>query len=386
MKTSFSFVVPWFGGQMGGAETAIGNYAKNLSCNGFDVEILTTCCKSPFSSWWEDSLPPSETMWNEIPIKRFRVNKSNKDKYLEASAKQISGNPLTEDEMENFFTYGINSDEMIGYIASICNARNVVVAPYFQALSYSVLMKNPGKISFIPCLHNEPQFYWTQTKRMLEQAKHIIFLSAAEKAMAIKHYGLTIGRKLIESPVVGVGVEIENDSSANHLYQLPDKYFVYVGKKDVNKGVGKLIDWYASFDTAIPLVFVGGGDNGLIPKSDKFIDFGFVDEEQKHAIIKNSSALINLSDNESFSIVIMEAWLHGVPIIVSADCDVTRQHCVESGGGFWVNENKTFIEKLQCILNNNEKSIDMGNRGRNYVQQNYNWHKVMASFIRVFYS
>jgi len=382
MKGRFSFITPWFGEQMGGAETAAGNYAKALAGYGYDVEILTTCCKNPLLSWWEDSLPPSQSTWNGITVRRFRVNKANKEKYEIAVAKQIRKEPLSAEDMANFFTYGINSDDLAAYVATICDERHVIVTPYFQALAHAVLTKNPGKVDFVPCFHDEPQFYWPQTQDMLRCAKHIFFLSEPEKTIAIKNHGLTIGRKLIEAPVVGVGVELDTLNTAT-LTTLPSKYFLYVGKKDLHKGVPKLIDWFDSANIDTPLVFIGGGDASMIPKNDKFIDLGFVSESEKYTIIKNCAGLINLSDNESFSIVIMEAWLFARPVIVSAGCEVTKHHCKTSGGGFAVSDRNTFAAATHALLDDPKQ---IGINGRHYVQQHYNWHTVITKFIRGFQS
>ena len=383
MKNKFSFISPWFGEQMGGAETAAGNYAKTLFEYGFEVEILTTCCKTPHMSWWEDSVSSTESTWDGVPVKRFRVNKSNKEKYQLAVAKQIRKEALTDEDMENFFTYGINSDDLVSYVSKICEERNVIVTPYFQALSHSVLIKNPGKVSFVPCFHNEAQFYWQQTQDMLRCAKHIFFLSRPEKAMAIKSYGNAIGRKLIESPIVGVGTELDSYKTVKHT-NLPDKYFLYAGRKDRHKGVPKLVDLYNSVSPNIPLVFIGGGDASLIPNNDHFIDLGFVSEDEKYTIMRNCEALINLSDNESFSIVIMEAWLLGRPVIVSEGCDVTMNYCKESKGGLWISDKNTLAKAMQTILN--DHTNQMGENGRKFVQYNYNWHTVVTKFIREFQS
>ena len=46
-------------------------------------------------------------------------------------------------------------------------------------------------------------------------------------------------------------------------------------------------------------------------------------------------ALVSPSANESFSLVLLEAWVAGVPAVVNGRCAVTREHCERSGGGLW---------------------------------------------------
>ena len=46
----------------------------------------------------------------------------------------------------------------------------------------------------------------------------------------------------------------------------------------------------------------------------------------------------SLRSLESFSIVIMESWLCGTPILVNAHCPVTVEHCQNSQGGLFFKE------------------------------------------------
>ena len=42
-----AFVTPWYGEFAGGAEVMVRKSAENLSKKGVNVEILTTCSRSP---------------------------------------------------------------------------------------------------------------------------------------------------------------------------------------------------------------------------------------------------------------------------------------------------------------------------------------------------
>jgi len=110
------------------------------------------------------------------------------------------------------------------------------------------------------------------------------------------------------------------------------------------------------------------------------IDLGYVDEATKNSIIKNAIALINLSNNESFSYVIMEAWLNRTPIIASSDCAVTRSHCIKSHGGLLTSNEPSFIAALETMQNQSANK-ELANNGFNYVMTHYSITHVINQFL-----
>jgi glycosyltransferase involved in cell wall biosynthesis len=382
LSKTIVIVTPWYGEFAGGAEVAARGIAEELVRYGINVEVLTTKCKSPYYDWWEDSINSDNELINGVIVKRFNVNKVGKEKYENAIVKQVGRQVLTDEDKNNFFKYGINSDDLIKYVKNLNDQYEIIAIPYFNALMYSLVTTIPNRINIIPCFHNEEQFYWDQVKNMIANCKSISYLSYPEKSMTIKQYGNQVGKKVVEGIVTGIGVEIKDIKDTKlEGFKLPNKYFVYVGRKEIGKGVGKLIEWYKNSSINIPLVFIGGGDKQLIPNDSKFIDLGFVDEAVKSKVISSSIALINLSQNESFSLVIMEAWLLKVPVIVSKRCEVTKYHCQKSGGGYWVSNNNEFETILNQLVNNSVKGKDMGMKGQEYVKQNYSWNTVLYNLI-----
>ena len=63
------------------------------------------------------------------------------------------------------------------------------------------------------------------------------------------------------------------------------------------------------------------------------VELGYVSEEEKRAVYAGATALVNPSEMESLSIVLMEAWLEGTPAIVASGSEVMSDHVARSGGG-----------------------------------------------------
>jgi glycosyltransferase involved in cell wall biosynthesis len=81
---------------------------------------------------------------------------------------------------------------------------------------------------------------------------------------------------------------------------------------------------------------------------------------------------------ESFSIVIMESWLAGVPVLVHGNCDVTRYHVLRSDGGLYYVGFEEFAGAIDWLMEHPVERERMGQLGRAYVLKEYNWDAVLA--------
>lgn len=383
--TKVIVVTPWFGEFAGGAEVLAKSLAVELNKRGVETLVFSTCCKSPYSEWWENYY--EETQYEVYGLKtfRFKVNET-KQRYQSAIQAHVKNN-MTQKQKEDFFVAGINSDNLVKALKPyIENGYEVIAMPYFQGLSHSVVNTYPNKVSITPCFHDEEPFYWKPIETLLKNAKHIFYNSPEEKRLTIKNYGHKIGRKVVTSTVSGVGVELKKAILPKEV-DIPENYFIYMGRKEKGKNVHLLIKWFKNYikenKDYIKLVFIGGGDSSLIPKDDAFIDFGFVTEEEKSFLVQNARGLINLSENESFSIVMMEAWLNKTAVITHGECEVTKGHCIKSNGGLYPSNQEEFILCLDYFMGNQDDTRIMGQNGYRYVKNNYNFDTVLEKYLEI---
>lgn len=383
-------VTPWFGRFAGGAELLARGMAREFDKRGIPTMVFTTCSRSPYDSWWKDHYPPGVYAVAGIETRRF-ATVQGRARYDAVIGKLRRGSNLTVRDEQDFFNYGINSTDLVDALAPYADGDyEILTLPYFHGLTNSVVNKYPGKISLVPCFHNEPQFYWGTTETLLSNAKLIFFNSTEEKQMTIRQYGRKVGRRIIEGVVTGVGIELpglDEQPQADSL-RLPSDYFVYAGRKEVGKNVPLLCQWFSSYvekcqqDTK--LIFIGGGDKSLVPSSDRFIDLGFVSEPTKQQIFQHSKGVINLSENESFSIVIMEAWLLGVPAIVSAGCPVTTNHVRRCNGGLYVANSDEFELALKYLEEHDAVRKMLARNGQQYVRREFSFDAVLARYLQEF--
>lgn len=382
------FITPWFGKFAGGAELLARSTARELNKRGVKAIVLTTCSLSPYDSWWHDHYEPGAYDVDGIETIRFRTGKTS-GPYNSVIKKLSQGKRLSIQDQNDFFDYGINSPDLVKALENyLSDDYELIALPYFHGLVHSAINKYPGKISLTPCFHDEAQFYWNATERLLCNAKHIFFNSLEEKQLTIQRYGPRVGRDIVESVVTGIGVELApiTEEVQKKPHDVGSNYFIYAGRKERGKNVHLLCEWFLDFTKrfhrSTKLVFIGGGDKSLVPSSDDFIDFGFVSEARKLQLIKQSKGIINLSANESFSIVIMEGWLCGVPGIVSAECPVTRNHVRRCNGGLFVADSNEFGLALKYLEDNDQTRQRLGANGRRYVEREFSFDRVLSRYLR----
>jgi glycosyltransferase involved in cell wall biosynthesis len=85
-----------------------------------------------------------------------------------------------------------------------------------------------------------------------------------------------------------------------------------------------------------------------------------------------AAVFLHPSTNESFGIVLLEAWLTGTPALVHDRGEVLRWQCESSGGGLWFRYYPEFEAMLDLLLENNELNRTLGAQGCEYVKKQYN--------------
>ena len=88
------------------------------------------------------------------------------------------------------------------------------------------------------------------------------------------------------------------------------------------------------------------------------------------------------SKNESFSLVIIESWVAGRPVIVNGDCAVTKNFAVSSSGGLYFDNYYEFEGCVDYIMENKDIAAVMGENGRKYVLDHFDWRVIVDKTTR----
>lgn len=379
-----AFVIPWYGDIPGGAETECRQTAENLQKSGVDVEILTTCVKQFLSDWNIDHFTEGTYKENRITVRRFSVRKRDTKKFDEVNFKLMHNCRLSPIEEQIFMENMINSDNLYSYIRDHSSDYDYFFfIPYMFGTTYYGSRICPGRSILIPCLHDESYAYMDIFKNMFKDVKAVIYNSEPEKELANKIYDIK-GHQIVMGAGMDTGISY-NARRFRDKYDIKNDFLLYAGRRDSGKNVSLLMEFFArykeSYDGDLKLVLIGKGELA-IPKEYKhdILDLGFVPFQDKLDAYAASTLFCMPSTNESFSIVIMEAWLCGTPVLVHADCAVTKDHCIKSNGGLYFSNYDEFEGCLQYFQENPEKRDIMAHNGKKYVIDNYSWETVVEKY------
>ena len=162
-------------------------------------------------------------------------------------------------------------------------------------------------------------------------------------------------------------------------------YLVSVGRVDEHKGSKMLAAYFAAYKERHPgplaLALVGPVSFDVDPHPDIVVT-GVVDEADKWDIVRNALIAVSPSALESFSLVVLEAWVDKVPVVVNGTCGPTREHCERSGGGLWFTSFPEFEAVIDRLVANPTLRAALGQRGRDYVDRFYEWPVLIARYVQ----
>ncbi|RME59007.1 MAG: glycosyltransferase, partial [Candidatus Dadabacteria bacterium] len=361
-----AFVIPRFSDNIaGGVERLVRETAFRLPAYGVSVDILTTCALDNRS--WENVLPEGFQEQNGVGVYRFLVNKRNLDKWIPIQIAISEGIVPSVEEQLDWFENSVVSDSMLYFLEKKKKEYNCIFfAPYLFGTTFWGVPLCEERAFLIPCLHDEPYAYLQTVQFCFKKARGAFFNSMPEMELAQRLYGGVRGA------VVGMGFEcVELEGDIKPYFNESFRYVLYLGRKETGKGVDKLLDFFVQGKESnlvpkdLKLVLAGGGDfkdlhrDAYLERAD-IVDIGFVSEEEKKSLIFHSSFVCQPSTNESFSIVIMEAWALKKPVLVSALCPVTYYHTTKSNGGLFYQDFYEFCKALTFLVENKETASILG--------------------------
>lgn len=177
---------------------------------------------------------------------------------------------------------------------------------------------------------------------------------------------------------MGVDIAPAADWEATRTkYALPEEYLLFVGRIDKDKLDNIFNDFLAYKqkypDSRLKLVLVGGLFVEAFHHPD-IIYTGFVDEGEKTAIIAHAKIILNPSQNESLSLILLEALNLKKVMIANGKCNVMREHYQKSHHAIRIYFNQEeLLSQLHELDTSEELRTDMGEKGFDYVTKNYSW-------------
>jgi glycosyltransferase involved in cell wall biosynthesis len=390
MPDTITIVVPWFGPDTaGGAETQARQLAQAIRAQGAPVEVWATTGRDSFAPPEMAHYPEGADTVDGVPVRRFAITPPQPDPYvplpIARRREQLGALPAFPDHELRLLASLVSSDALLEAVASAGDGRRFLFIPYPFPSSFWGALLAGERAHLLPCLHDEPYARYSTYGYMFRRARRALANSPAERDLALRLYDLPSDRVV----VAGEGIDLapRGDGAAFRAQRgLDGPLLMYAGRRDQTKNVPLLLaylrEYWARRGTPLKLMLMGR-DPFELPEAlrEIVIDLGYLSAQEKHDAYAAADVYVHPSLIESFSIVLMEAWLQSTPALVHADCTVTREAAEASRAGLAFRDFGEFAAALDLLLGNTQLRQELGARGRAFVLETCRWDEVARRTI-----
>lgn len=236
--------------------------------------------------------------------------------------------------------------------------------------------------------------------RSLKRADRIIAVSGFTKDELIRRYGIApekiaIIPNAVSDRFVGKTYSSQERQAVRKKYGLPEKFILYLGTLQPRKNLPVLIEAYAKMRKDFPemrLVLAGGKGHNYDQRIDQSIKeyeledsvlfTGFIDEEDKAAVMSAADCFCFPSLYEGFGIPILEAFSVGTPCVVS-DIPPHREVAGEAAFFFDPKDSDELARRLAHILKDASLQERLRNSGRDQ-NKSFSWTSSAQKMLQLF--
>ncbi len=368
----------------GGAELHARYVAEHLARHA-EVEVFTTCARDYVT--WANELPEGAIAQGGVLVRRYPVSAARDVFDFARRSTLVFNRPHSvRDELAWLDSEGPTSPALVGALtAEQARFDWIVVFSYRYHHAFHSVRAVASKAVLVPTAERDAAVGLSIFGPIFRGVRASMFNSHEERAM-LQHAS---GRDL-PGVVVGVGSDVPDRPRPDRFRQkhgVAGPFAIYVGRIDENKGCKELFEFFQRFERRMPgqltLVLIG---NSLLPIPDdpRIRHLGFLPDEDKFDAMAAADVLIMPSYYESLSMVALEAWALGKPVLANGRCDVLKGQCLRSNAGLFYENYAEFAETLHAITSGPGLSDALGRNGRTYFRTHYAWPVIERKYLETF--
>ena len=372
----------------GGSEAHAWQYTQLLK-DRFHVDLLTTTATDALL--WKHELQEGETVQSGVQILRFRVEQPRTDYWHALHARLISdaasaqGRVLLDHrdgwtmalQREFIIKQGPYAPDLWRFIeANHSQYAALIFVTYLYPTTHFGIEAARGhpNVLLVPTLHDEPPAYLSAYRGMARQARSILWNSSSERDLAFDLWGSLPGS------IVSVAINCKLADKARE----PAPFLLYSGRIDHHKGCGEMFNYFIELKNRhpSPLRLKLTGVRAMeIPTHPEIEFLGFVSAEEKTRLMRNATAFLMPSKNESLSIVTLEAMAQETPVLANVDGLVVAEHIRRAESGMLYANQESFVASVRSLQSEEIVARETGARARRYVLDNYSEDQVRQRLI-----
>jgi len=378
-------VVQRYGADINGGAELHARYVAERLAQHAQVEVLTTCARD-YVTWRDDYAPGIEQV-NGVPVRRFRVDHGRDTALFARWSERVFSHPHSYlDELKWLDAEGPKSSSLLAHLSSPhADYDYVIFFSYRYYHAYHGVKAVPSRAILVPTAERDDAIGLGISPRIFRGVRALMYNSPEERRLiqAVSQ------NQEVPAVVVGVGSEIPERPRADRFrqkYGITSRFALYVGRIDQNKGCNELFSFFLNGLPALPrglrLVLIGK-EMLPIPEHPRIHHLGFLDDQDKFDALAAADLLLMPSYYESLSMVALEAWALGKPVLANGKCEVLRGQCIRSKAGLYYETQAEFVEALRAIAESRRLHDAFAMNGRQFFQQHYAWPVIEQKYLDV---
>ena len=378
-------VVQRYGADLSGGAELHARYVAERLARHADVEVLTSCAHDYLT--WRNELASGTDRVNGLIVHRFPVrHERNTDEFGRRSLRVFERPHSIADELAWLDSEGPTSPALTKYVRA-----NAWTYDYFLFFSYRYYHAYHGiravsrRAVLVPTAERDPVMGLAIFGPVFRGVRAVMYNSFEERALI----NAVSGNTAVPGVVVGVGSEVPDHPNPERFRRksgITGPFAIYVGRIDENKGCQDLFDHFrryaANVSRTLSLVLVGHSILP-IPSHPRIRHLGFVSDEDKFDAMAAADVLIMPSYLESLSMVAIEAWALGRPVLANSQCDVLKGQCIRSNAGLYYENYAEFSDTLFTLETNPRLRTALGANGRDYFRRHYAWSVIEQKYLEM---
>jgi glycosyltransferase involved in cell wall biosynthesis len=374
-------VVQRYGADINGGAELHARYIAERLARHADVEVVTTCARDYVT--WRNEWPAGVDTVNGVPVRRVPVAHERVPKDFGLKSQRVFEETHSiADEIAWLESEGPASPAMIEYVAS-ADVDFVILFSYRYYHAWHAARRRPGQAILVPTAERDPAIGLSIFGSTFRGVRAVMYNSHEERAMI----QAATRNQDVPGVVVGVGSEIPQRTDPQRFrrtHGITRPFAIYIGRIDENKGCGELFDYFRRYAVTFPygldLVLVGRAIMP-VPDNPRIHHLGFLPDQDKFDALAAADLLIMPSYFESLSMVALEAWALGRPVLANGRCDVLKGQCIRSAAGLYYESYEEFAETLYALESNGPLHARLGYNGAEYFRTHYSWPVIERKYL-----
>lgn len=415
----FAFITPRYGAEISsGPEHACRLLAEEVA-QRHDVDVITTCARD--ASTWANDCAEGPDKVRGVVVRRFAVSQPHDAAAFTALSLRLQTEPPARAaELEWVRLRGPWSPGLMEHLKRQHRTYDALV---FFSLQHATTVHGldiaPERSVLFPYAQLVPSLRFGLWAELLRAPRGIGLFSETERRLIHQYIHATPAHE----ELVGIGVNpmpqqtyprhqqnpadvvvpdgetaaepVEEDDDPGYLagrgvpfrrrHRLYGPIALYGGRVEPDNGCEEMLDYFDAYhagDEEASLVLMGV--KMMTVPAEPYLRFaGVLPDRERMTAYEAATVTIAPASDDLLAQPLLESLAVGTPVLASARGESAAEHLRRANAGLYYANRDEFVEAMRLLVTDNRLRERLGENGRQYMQQHYQWDAVLGRFERL---